>query len=57
MSNMGQMQTHAPQQTRSFDHLVGASVRGLIQATLLSEGPQLTASSLFARPEQSTQIL
>lgn len=33
-----------------FDHLVGASVRGLIQATPLSEAPQSTALRLFARP-------
>jgi hypothetical protein len=39
------------------DHLVGASVCGLIRAAPLSEDPQSTASRLIGRPGRSTQIL
>jgi hypothetical protein len=40
-----------------FDQLLGASERGFIRATPLSEDPQSAASSLKTRPERSTQKL
>jgi hypothetical protein len=44
-----------PAQKRSFNHLVRASLRGLIRAALPSEDPRSTVSNLIARPERSTQ--
>ena len=54
-SLMGHFRTHAPQQTQALFR--SPRQRVLIRATPLSEGPQSTASRLFARPGRSTQIL